>query len=372
MNNFIRAIYHDLLSRVKNLIHELEAREIHPEIDVNFVENTKSNLHQLSKEITYRIESGDLEEDGLRRNNLRRYSSLQERFQLLEAYPYQVILKYQEPEVYLNKKVHLIYEQIRCLHEVPIITTISNFEQYYWAHPYYNIIAVPLGEEKNLLNLPDLYHEIAHLIFLIYKNYLLGDFLSDLSTYVEEEKRIIEEEDLGEELSKELDDAHELWIEHWLEEFVCDLIATFLVGEAYGWSNLKISSIHLKDVGIYQSFPAHPADEARMRMIFKMLDKLNLPQEDLQHSWDSFRQLVATPKPRDYDILYPDHLLEKLTDYVFQGCQDIDLASYIEQVETDEVTVAEILNEAWVKIRTDSNGYPDWQINTINELREKG
>jgi hypothetical protein len=83
---------------------------------------------------------------------------------LIEIYRYQVILKYGKAESYLNKKIKLIYDEIKCLQSVPLVTTINNSDEYYWVHPQYEIIAVPTGEEKSLLNLPDLYHEIGHLI----------------------------------------------------------------------------------------------------------------------------------------------------------------------------------------------------------------
>lgn len=47
---------------------------------------------------------------------------------------------------------------------------------HYWVHPQYEIIAVPTGEEKSLLNLPDLYHETGHLIYKQHEEDLLGTF----------------------------------------------------------------------------------------------------------------------------------------------------------------------------------------------------
>ena len=223
MNYFLQGIYHDLRIRVGNLLDELFSNSYHSDIQKTFVPQTIQELRKLHITIEHDIKSGDLEFPQLYSYYLRRYITHYNNFQLIETYKYQAIIKYSDTESYLNKKVNLIYDQIKCMQKLPVITTITNTEEYYWAHPYYGLIAVPLGEEKSLLNLPDLFHEIAHLIYKQYKTDLIGEFQKTLSDYYEKQKRLVKEEDRSPDLLNTFSYLLNKWQENWLEEFVCEI-----------------------------------------------------------------------------------------------------------------------------------------------------
>src|SRR5205823_3133932 len=80
------------------------------------------------------------------------------------------------------------------------------------------------------------------------------------------------------------------WLSSWIMEFTCDLVATYLVGSAYAWTNLKLTTLSSGKNRVYHDSPSHPSDEARMRTIFYMLNKMGLTEdvEQLEISWNKF------------------------------------------------------------------------------------
>lgn len=311
------------------------------------------------------VEEEDLEVKELSKYNLRRYTTLYSEFQLIEIYRYQVILKYGDAESYLNKKIRRIYDEIKCLQSVPLVTTINNTDEYYWVHPQYEIIAVPTGEEKSLLNLPDLYHETGYLIYKQHAEDLLGNFKTELVSHYENQKKLVTDEDRSPALLEVFEGTLKKWKESWTEEFVCDLIGTYLVGCAYGWTNVKLTTITTGKEATYQSTDLHPSNEARMRAIFTMLKQIGLTKElkEVRDSWNPFLNLIEAPIPDNYNYFFPDSLIEKLTEYVYQGCVNIGLVSYSEQIQEQANPISKILNEAWHQLRSNPQNYAHWEKN---------
>jgi hypothetical protein len=175
MNSFVKGICFDQLNRGEKMLIRLKGTGISKEVDSFFLNKTIDLLSELMKEIQTLIDSGDLEVDALATNNIIKYNTFDEKLLNIELFRYLVIINYGRAEEYFKRKIKRIYEEINCLQKPPIITTISNSDDYYWALPSYDIIAVPTGEEKNLLNLPDLFHEMGHLIYNQYQVYLKGN-----------------------------------------------------------------------------------------------------------------------------------------------------------------------------------------------------
>ncbi|RYE38831.1 MAG: hypothetical protein EOP48_26510, partial [Sphingobacteriales bacterium] len=148
MIDFVRGIFQDQLTRGLKMLEGLQSPQINKEIDADFLAKTVQMLTDLNTEIDNLIQSGDLDIESLASNNIIRYNTFQERLLTIELFRYLVIVNYGKPEEYFKKKISRIYSEINCLQKQPIVTTISNSENYYWALPTYHIIAVPAGEEK--------------------------------------------------------------------------------------------------------------------------------------------------------------------------------------------------------------------------------
>jgi len=359
MTQFLKGIFADQANAALKMLARLKGNDINADMDKTFLANTIHLLESLYTDVMKIIQSGDLDIPTLASSNIVRYNTFTERLQTIELFRYLVIINYGEPEKYFKKKIARIYKEINCLQSEPIITTISNSENYYWALPSYNIIAVPTGEEKNLLNLPDMYHEIGHLLDKQHRAYFRDDFIPKLSRFYKDEEQRVVDEQRDPKLISFYRDKHASWLNGWIMEFTCDFIATYLVGPAYAYTNLKISTLSSGKDRIYADFPSHPSDEARMRAIFFMLHQLGFGTEvnDINKLWQEFLKNTKNPVPHNYTFIFPQALIEALGQSVLQGCQKIDLFSYPDQLKKFELPISKILNEAWIEVLRNSPNY---------------
>ncbi len=367
---FVKGIIHDMANKTDKLLANLAAKILPVELDQNFFDKTVEELNDLRIEILDLINSGDLEIPALASNNIIKYNTFHERLLTIEVFRYLIIMNFGEAEVYFKKKIQRIYDEIHSIQTPPIITTISNSENYYWALPSYDIIAVPTGEEKSLLNLPDLYHEMGHLIYNQSAIFLKRDIEAVISEYYCKEAQLVDDEGRSPALKAVFKEKHYYWLGSWVMEFVCDLIATYLVGPAYAWTNLKLTTLSSVNDRIYQDSPSHPSDESRMRAIFYMLEKMGHSTEliNVKQSWNDFLAATNNPQPSHYDYVFPQEIIEKLADYVFDGCKALDLQVYSDQIKEFGYPISKILNDAWEKSFNDPSGFADWEKEEIKKI----
>jgi hypothetical protein len=370
MNDFLKAIFFEQANTASKMLARLKLPGITQLIDKAFLKRAIDDLDRLHSDIHKLIQSGDLDVPGLQNSNIVKYNTFTERLQTIELFQYLVIVNYGQAEEYFKKKITRIYKEINCLQSEPVVTTISNSESYYWALPTYNIIAVPSGEEKNLLNLPDLYHEIGHLIDLQFRATLIGDFEQILARFYKSEiQRVIDEQrDLR--LISFYQEKQSRWLNGWIMEFVCDFIATYFVGPAYAYTNLKISTHSSGKDRIYADIPSHPSDESRMKAIFYMLKKLGFDQEvaQINKSWHDFLTITRNPIPPNYAYIFPQTMIEALGDRIFKGCQQIDLRSYPEQIKKFGKPISKVINDAWGTALSSGHNFKDWEEKEIKEI----
>jgi len=367
---FLKGIFYDQSNRVTRMLLDLQNPRISKEIDLQFLQKTNQLLEELRADIELLIHSGDLDIEALANYHVIRYNTFHERLLMIELFRYLVITNYGEAEAYFKKKISRIYNEIACLQKQPIITTISNSENYYWALPTYDIIAVPGGEEKTLLNLPDLYHEMGHLIYNQSQFYLNGDTETAVARFYQDEIQRVVDEQRDSKLISFYRDKKARWLNGWIMEFTCDFIATYLVGPAYAWTNLKITTLSSGKDRVYADSPSHPSDEARMRAIFFMLRQLGYTTEVLpmEADWQSFLKTTRNPIPANYQFVFPHGLIETLGKNVYQGCESVGLRSYPEQLSKFKTPISKILNDAWLELFTNPANYKVWEEEKIKEI----
>lgn len=370
MISFVKGIFYDQSNRIAKMLSDLTSPHINAEMDKAFLDKTVQMLEDLNTEIQGLANSGDLDIDALAPYNIIRYNTFHERLLMIELFRYLVIINYDKPEEYFKKKINRIYTEINCLQKQPIVTTISNSENYYWALPTYDIIAVPTGEERNLLNLPDLYHEMGHLIYNQYEAYLKGAVEKNIHTYYDDEINRVHSEQRDPKLIPFYKEKEARWINGWIMEFTCDFIATYLVGPAYAWTNLKLTTLSSGKDRVYKDSPSHPSDEARMRGIFFMLEQMDHSAEvvQLKNSWQEFLKATSNPVPPNYKYIFPHQIVEELANNVLVGCQTIDLTMYNEQVKKFGNPISKILNDAWHELFNKPTGFKQWEEERIKEI----
>lgn len=374
MTIFIRSLFMDLHNRLERMITHLDSLTMETVAPSLFKKKAVVKLHALRTKITTLMESEILANDFFTPNTIILYNSINNEFIEIELFLYLPISRYDtKADGYFEKVINSIYSEIQSLQSIPFISTISNSETYYWAYSKYQMIAVPQGEEKHLLNLSDLYHEIGHLIFIQHERFLVGDYMQQMKNYYDAEEGKLWGR-IEQSLRKRIKNAVKCWEATWSEELACDLIATYLVGPAYAWTNLKICAVSSGANEIYaypNIFKEHPPDEVRMRAVLRMLYLIGHHDEakKITSIWDEFLSVTQNAKPDGYDVIFPSLLVESISQNVFEGCTNIALLPYPEQLRTNTRPVSLIINEAWLKIREEPKNFSQWEIEQITNIR---
>jgi len=370
MNNFIKALYADLIHRIDLVVDDLKSTAHHDDIRERFVGATLILFLNIRTELENALYTDVLEVEMLRKNNLSKYNKLHREFKEIHSYRYLAIKNYREAEVFFHRLIESVYAEHRInMMLPPIVSTISNHDYYYWAVPYYEIIALPAGEEHCLLNLPDMYHEIGHLLQDVFKKRSCERTQKMADAYFDREIAAAQTDELSVFLTR----ARYLWRKSWLEEFSCDLVGTYMTGAAYAWTNLKLIATHHGSPRIFEDSNSHPADEARMRIIIFMLEKMGLHDEkmEVEATWDAFLRDSVSFIPDEYPVIFPPDLLSHLVDEFYEFYQNADLVAYTDLPDLERPAVSRLLNDAWQYAQNDPAGYLAYEMGAIKGLREQ-
>jgi hypothetical protein len=307
-------------------------------------------------------------------NNLRDYRLRAQWIKLLEWFPVPAVLHYGPSDHYFFTLISRVASQIDYPLPVPVVSALS--KDYYWSQPLFNLIGVPALEEHSLLGLPDMFHELGHILIRKQRDELLGRFREELRAHFAAEKQRVRDSQKPPEYEVIIERVQEQWVDAWMAEFASDMIATYLVGPAYGWANLRLCSSSLSD-DVFRPGPddiaaTHPSDDARLRGIVKMLDLLGLGADvrQIERRWDDYATLTGHNAPQDYALCYPPVLLERLTQLVYHGCTGLGLRVFTEQASTSgDINIPMLVNDAWKEFLTRPDKYPQWEESRLAELR---
>ncbi|MBI4640913.1 MAG: hypothetical protein HY731_09475 [Candidatus Tectomicrobia bacterium] len=311
-----------------------------------------------------RDKEGLTEPDQLQRN-LRSFRILLMELEVLECLALPVVTHYQEEfDGYLTALFHELCHEIGCPVSPPHVCALStgNAAQgrdYYWYFPEYSTIFVPTTERFSRLNLPDLLHELSHHILVTYKASFIGPLRSWFLEYHAETERKLLLQGISDPNRLEASQAIFLqrWPAFWSEEVVCDAMAAYCVGQAYGWTNLKLCQSYPPDLSydIYHYSDTHPPDAYRMDVILAMLKHLGIEAKGLKSTWDDYVKTFRRTKPALYGQHFPKDLVDRLIPHVFETCQDIGLIPCTERLN-EESTIISKLDTAWNLFLRDPHG----------------
>jgi hypothetical protein len=390
MNSFILGFFYELLNRINQLDRLFYSTKFHKTINLNYRDegvNMLADLKLKVQKILNRKEEFLIEELGYQEDLLDKYKSFNDDFFIIERDYYFVLKYYGETEVIFQKIVKQIYTETGQWLNPPTVTSFFTPEKYYWARPPH-LLGIPANEEQNLLNLPDVYHEKGHFIAneyeIKYHNFSINT-RQKIKDYFEEKIDDAYEKDKNPR-AKALEDFYNFWLnKNWLEEFLCDMIATYFVGPAYAFTHIKIvlnaservglaeqtkvEDTFVEDTIYHTKSELHPADEARMRGIFAMLQEIGEGQSitKIKEYWSSL--VKGKRKGNYYDLAYPEEILESLAYEIKESCEKKhNYNSYAMQCEKYENPISKILNEAWEVFLNDSSKYAEWQENALKKL----
>ena len=277
--------------------------------------------------------------------------------------------------VFLNDVLSAMHCEAGLLPPRPAAACTSN--EYYFAHLPTMTICAPLSEAGFLLHMPDLYHELGHILYdrlaREAKYVLIRDGVADAVGAVD--RHYLRQTDAL--TPEETEWMWTSWRSRWIAEFFCDLFALFAAGPAYAYSNLHLVSKADLDVyrlGLFER-QDHPSGEARMRLLDIGMQMLGYADEaaHVREEWDTVTRHCGPPPP-NYDLAFSSGLLEAVASSALSTFGQAGLHVYRADGEqgpagTGATPVAALLNDGWNTFWRDGDtGFRDLEKAMISKL----
>lgn len=359
MKEFLRGSSTVLLHRIGHLEKLLARVPDFPSAQQK-CEEVRVYLRQLHDGVTDVLSSLPAPQEELK-NLVDQYNALARAIYLLEQVFIGPVSRFSDDDVRLCRLADRIWHEIGLLEDSPLVVAASN--QYFCTIPAFGIIFTPASEGESLLNLPDLYHELAHHMHRRGRPLFGVRFKAALGIYIaeteDEIKRLSRPVDVGSFRSQLLG----VW-RNWAEEAAADAFATLVVGAAYGWANLHLM---LRVPSIFDYSETHPADAARMEHILRVLSatpEQNQHTARLKQQWTAYRQFPHPAKSEMYDLLHPPLLFTAVLEDVKEAISQYGVLTS----GTNEQSVACLLNDAWHRLTSSPTDYRDWEQQVLARI----
>jgi hypothetical protein len=209
----------------------------------------------------------------------------------------------------------------------------------YWNQPQFGLVFAPAAEDSTLLGLPDLAHEVGHLLLAANER----ELLMQLQVFVKDALAAAGPVGLA---PGDMDRRNAAWVRAWTVEFAADVIAAYLVGPAYLWQHLRLGI--QRGLEPYQPLLAlstHPAPCARFDCSATSLSDLGADLTSVKEAWREL-SLRGRAAPTSYGAVYPDRVLSALAGEVVGACDARGIRSF-QEAPTDGLVA--VMNEAWTR-----------------------
>ena len=259
----------------------------------------------------------------------------------------------------------------------PVVSHIS--QDYLHIFLDFNLLCLPLIEGRFLLHLPDIYHELCHVFHRDQNTDLPGlesyhavfkqsrfntvRHFRDVTTRTD---RLLNAEDKLLQIQL----WHTCWDKYWTEEFFCDLFGVLTTGPAFAWSHYHLC---VKRGGDPFETPlmfvsTHPADDARMRAMLKMLKSMGFQTsaKSIETAWEDFVQVMGYTPAHEYQHCYPENLISEIVSALQEGIKESDVVT----AKPDALNrIVGLLNDAWKEFWSAPEDYPAWEADQFDSLR---
>lgn len=295
---------------------------------------------------------------------------------LLETTAIAALTRHHADDIALSKLVSNIHQEINFPIPSPTVTCLSR--EYFSINPSLRLLEVPLAESDFLLHLPDLYHEIAHLLIATRNNPKVtqyqteyGKFLALVSNHFENE-RIANRKSTGPRVyvDQALAAFEYYWIHGWANEIFSDLFAIYTLGPAFAWAHFHLTAERGGDPYDIQfpRFMSHPPDQARMETMLIGLNLINMKRQikEIQGVWGELINATGSKPTPLYRRACPTVLLEQAAIHALKGAKLIGCR--IVQDSTSS-PIHDMLNTAWVRFWANPETYHQWEHDCISRLK---
>jgi len=370
LGSLLHTVLFDLKQRSSYFAEELERLRIAlPPAVSQYREDMAKRLATVRRTIDRLLIDPGLKHPRLAQNYFYDYKRLSEFLYVFEQTAFVALGRFSTNDHLMSLIVKKVCEEIGFPYKSPICSATST--DYYFTYPSMDVIFVPGSEPFHLLATPDLYHELAH--FVLQRDRPLWADSAQISID-EHYGRIIREKEQQNWPTAAIDDLFQHqsnWKTSWCSEIMSDLIATYWVGPAFGWENLRLCTNQSSD--IFDGGLNHPADEARHDAIQLILLRMGLKDRavEIDKKWHELLSLTGQQKPPNYDLTFPSQLLESLTDLVESNCRTQHLVAMTDFQGSGESNIGQLLNKAWEKFVSEPDKYADFEAEELRSLRSE-
>lgn len=370
MASLLEELFHDLGRRATEIAEELRNCRSSVPVEVEaYREQMELRATRASALTTQILQDPDLNAPLFAQNFYRDFRHIARLVQALEHLPLLVLRRFDDRDLAMTRMLATICVETRYPYPSPICSSLSS--QYFWTMPDMDLIFVPSLEPDRLLGVPDIYHELGHIVLFREEKRFKAAVLVEIDRHFDRLRRDAIHANWSPESLEELEMYRHLWRASWWLEFGADFIATYLVGPAFGWCNIRTST----SLGgeLYQGSESHPADDARATALGMMLDKIGAAQESaaIRQRWTELVQLSGETKPQRFDIAYPDGLVSGLCTIMFNSCQQIGLLQWALPGSAD-ATVGAVLHRAWTEFRQRPESFAGYERQALQLLNASG
>lgn len=365
MASLLMELLHDVDRRVEEIALELRQVKV-----PNAVKTYRDRIEQLAshanKTISLIISDPDLNDPAFAVNYFRDYKGLVRLVQELENLPLLVLRRFSKTDCWMTTLLDKICEEIGYpFPNRPICSGISS--QYYWTAAGMDLIFVPCLEADHLLGLPDIYHELGHILLFRKEKRLVFPALAIVDRHFDRLVADWKKANVPAGSIMDLEGYRHRWRQTWVLEFGADMIATFTAGPVFGWCNIR-TSCNLGG-GLYSGNETHPADDMRATMIGHMLRRMGFgaTAAEIETRWAELLNLSGEARPQRYEAMYPKKLLEDLADFFYAECKTAGLVEWQQQSEV--ITVGASIDAAWEEFRKRPDSFGQFQKEQLDRLR---
>jgi hypothetical protein len=307
----------------------------------------------------------DLEDPRYGTNYFRDYRQVARLVQALENLPVLVLRRFSGPDLAVTALMRAICTEIGYPFTAPICSSISS--QYYWTMPDMDLVFVPCLEPDHLLGLADIYHELGHIVLFRERLRLEYPALAMVDRCYDQIIAKAQSGNWPQQSIAEIEQFGHRWRQSWLLEFSSDLIATYLVGPAFGWCNIRTSTNLGGD--LFGGNESHPADDARAEAIAMMLEYTGDTESagTIRGRWAELIRLSNESKPPRYELAYPTDLVRELTRFIGAGCQALGLKAWSTSSQ-DTAPVTYAVNEAWREFREQPATFGEYEQESLRKI----
>ena len=351
MSEPLRRFLHDLDNRCNNLITDFRRdRSNETPLTQAYVAKMLRLVERTSERISMLLTAPDFGNELIAQHLFYDYKRLAEFVQTMEVGPAFVLERFNDSDRAASRLIARICKDIGFPHDAPLCSATS--AEYYWTQVDVDLVYMPFTETRHVLTWPDLYHELAHILVGRDSDSILEPCEDLAIRYFRKQVQAAKSKNWPLASLELIGDAEDNWLNTWLVEFCCDMIASYCAGPAYGWCNLRVCTNHgLDTISVYGGNSTHPADWARSLAIDVMLQRTGW-QIESDNILKDFQELIKVSPCEPiagFELIYPKPLIEKIAETVFHYCNRSSLEGFLEEKENNGPTQS--IHEAWKSFR---------------------